>query len=96
MAQVITMPKLSDTMTVGTLVKWLKKEGDAVKFGEILAEIQTDKATMEFEAFGDGTILKIYAPADSHPDPHSFGYLDGHTDKHLSRRQRQPDVWTRS
>ncbi len=65
MAQVITMPKLSDTMTVGTLVKWLKKEGDAVKFGEILAEIQTDKATMEFEAFGDGTILKIYAPADS-------------------------------
>ncbi len=59
------MPKLSDTMTVGTLVKWLKKEGDAVKFGEILAEIQTDKATMEFEAFGDGTILKIYAPADS-------------------------------
>jgi pyruvate dehydrogenase E2 component (dihydrolipoamide acetyltransferase) len=65
MAQVITMPKLSDTMTVGTLVKWLKKEGDAVKFGDLLAEIETDKATMEFESFADGTILKFYAPAGS-------------------------------
>jgi pyruvate dehydrogenase E2 component (dihydrolipoamide acetyltransferase) len=63
MAQVITMPKLSDTMTVGTLVKWLKKEGDAVKFGDLLAEIETDKATMEFESFADGTILKLYAAA---------------------------------
>ncbi len=65
MAQVITMPKLSDTMTVGTLVKWLKKEGDVVKFGTLLAEIETDKATMEFESFGEGTILKLYAAAGS-------------------------------
>lgn len=65
MAQVITMPKLSDTMTVGTLVKWLKKEGDAVKFGDLLAEIETDKATMEFESFADGVILKLYAEAGS-------------------------------
>jgi pyruvate dehydrogenase E2 component (dihydrolipoamide acetyltransferase) len=65
MAQVISMPKLSDTMTVGTLVKWLKKEGDTVKFGDLLAEIETDKATMEFESFGDGVILKLYAPAGS-------------------------------
>jgi pyruvate dehydrogenase E2 component (dihydrolipoamide acetyltransferase) len=65
MAEVITMPKLSDTMTVGTLVKWLKKEGDAIKFGDLLAEIETDKATMEFESFGNGVILKIYAPAGS-------------------------------
>ena len=65
MAQVITMPKLSDTMTVGTLVKWLRKEGDAVKFGDLLAEIETDKATMEFESFADGTILKLYAAAGS-------------------------------
>ncbi len=65
MAQVITMPKLSDTMTVGTLVKWLKKEGDSVKFGDLLAEIETDKATMEFESFGDGVILKLYAQAGS-------------------------------
>ncbi len=59
------MPKLSDTMTVGTLVKWLKKEGDSVKFGDLLAEIETDKATMEFESFGDGVILKLYAAAGS-------------------------------
>lgn len=65
MAQVITMPKLSDTMTVGTLIKWLKKEGDAVKFGDLLAEIETDKATMEFESFVDGVILKLYAAAGS-------------------------------
>jgi pyruvate dehydrogenase E2 component (dihydrolipoamide acetyltransferase) len=65
MAQIIDMPKLSDTMTVGTLVKWLKQEGDAVKSGTMLAEIETDKATMELECFFDGTILKIYAPAGS-------------------------------
>ncbi len=65
MAQIIDMPKLSDTMTVGTLVKWLKKEGDAVKSGAMLAEVETDKATMELESFFDGTILRIYAPAGS-------------------------------
>ena len=65
MAQIIDMPKLSDTMTVGTLVKWLKQEGDAVKSGTMLAEIETDKATMELECFFDGSLLKIYAPAGS-------------------------------
>ena len=65
MAQIIDMPKLSDTMTVGTLVKWLKKEGDAVTSGSMLAEIETDKATMELECFFDGILLKIYAPAGS-------------------------------
>ena len=65
MAQIINMPKLSDTMTVGTLVKWLRKEGDAVKSGDILAEVETDKATMELESFFDGTLLKIFAPAGS-------------------------------
>ena len=63
MANIIEMPKLSDTMTVGTLVKWLKKEGDAVKSGDILAEVETDKATMELECFFDGTILNIFAAA---------------------------------
>ena len=61
MAQIIDMPKLSDTMTVGTLVKWLKKEGDVVKSGSMLAEVETDKATMELESFFDGTLLKIFA-----------------------------------
>jgi pyruvate dehydrogenase E2 component (dihydrolipoamide acetyltransferase) len=65
MADIIDMPKLSDTMTVGTLVKWLKKEGDAVKSGDILAEVETDKATMELESFYTGTLLKIYAPGGS-------------------------------
>ncbi len=55
----ITMPQLSDTMTEGTLVKWLKKEGDAVKAGEIVAEVETDKATMEMESFESGTIASI-------------------------------------
>jgi len=65
MANIIDMPKLSDTMTVGTLVKWLKQEGDAVKTGDILAEVETDKATMELESFFDGTLLKIFNPAGS-------------------------------
>ena len=65
MADIIEMPKLSDTMTVGTLVKWLKKEGDAVKSGDMLAEVETDKATMELESFFSGTLLKIFAPAGS-------------------------------
>jgi pyruvate dehydrogenase E2 component (dihydrolipoamide acetyltransferase) len=65
MANIIEMPKLSDTMTVGTLVKWLKKEGDTVKAGDMLAEVETDKATMELECFFDGTLLKIFAPGGS-------------------------------
>jgi pyruvate dehydrogenase E2 component (dihydrolipoamide acetyltransferase) len=65
MAEIINMPKLSDTMTVGTLVNWLKKEGDVVKSGMKLAEVETDKATMDLESFFDGTLLKIFAPAGS-------------------------------
>src|SRR4051812_23940384 len=57
----ITMPQLSDTMTEGTVVKWLKKEGDKVKEGEIIAEVETDKATMEWEATDSGTIAVIVA-----------------------------------
>jgi pyruvate dehydrogenase E2 component (dihydrolipoamide acetyltransferase) len=60
MAQIIQMPKLSDTMTVGTLVKWLKPEGASVRSGDILAEVETDKATMELESFFDGTLLKQF------------------------------------
>lgn len=60
MADIIEMPKLSDTMTVGTLIKWLKKEGDAVTSGDLLAEVETDKATMELECFFEGTLVKIF------------------------------------
>ena len=59
MAEVIYMPKLSDTMTEGVVAEWHKKVGDTVSNGELLAEIETDKATMEFESFYDGTLLHI-------------------------------------
>ena len=69
--EVITMPRLSDTMTDGTVATWLKQVGDAVEEGDILAEIETDKATMEFESFYEGTLLYVglqegdSAPVDS-------------------------------
>jgi pyruvate dehydrogenase E2 component (dihydrolipoamide acetyltransferase) len=56
----IEMPKLSDTMTEGTLVRWIKKVGDTVTVGDVLAEVETDKATMEMEAFDDGVLTEIY------------------------------------
>ena len=68
---VVTMPRLSDTMTDGTVASWLKKVGDEISEGDILAEIETDKATMEFESFNEGTLLYIgleegqTAPVDS-------------------------------
>ncbi|MDD5150340.1 MAG: pyruvate dehydrogenase, partial [Flavobacterium sp.] len=71
MATIITMPRLSDTMTEGTVATWLKKVGDKVSEGDMLAEIETDKATMEFESFNEGTLLYIgikegeTAPIDS-------------------------------
>ncbi|UPZ17277.1 pyruvate dehydrogenase complex dihydrolipoamide acetyltransferase [Flavobacterium humidisoli] len=71
MAIKVTMPRLSDTMTEGTVATWLKKVGDKVSEGDILAEIETDKATMEFESFNEGTLLHIgiqageTAPVDS-------------------------------
>ncbi|WP_435263536.1 pyruvate dehydrogenase complex dihydrolipoamide acetyltransferase [Tenacibaculum sp. nBUS_03] len=69
--KVVTMPRLSDTMTDGTVATWLKNVGDKIEEGDILAEIETDKATMEFESFQDGTLLHIgvqegdSAPVDS-------------------------------
>ena len=59
MAELIKMPKMSDTMTEGVLAKWHKKVGDKVKSGDVLAEIETDKATMDFESYQDGTLLYI-------------------------------------
>jgi len=71
MAEIINMPRLSDTMEEGVVAKWLKKVGDKVEEGDILAEIETDKATMEFESFSEGTLLYVgleegeTAPVDS-------------------------------
>ena len=63
MAEVIRMPKMSDTMTEGVIVSWLKKVGDDIKPGDILAEVETDKATMELENYVKGTLLHIGIPA---------------------------------
>ena len=58
----ITMPALSPTMTEGTLAKWFKNEGDPIVAGDVIAEIETDKATMELESIEDGTLGKIVVP----------------------------------
>src|SRR6266853_4632549 len=62
MAEVVRMPKMSDTMTEGVVAKWHKKVGDKVKTGELIAEIETDKATMEFESYQEGVLLYIGVP----------------------------------
>ena len=77
MATIITMPRLSDTMTEGTVATWLKKVGDTIKEGDILAEIETDKATMEFESFNSGTLLYI-------------GILEGASQSKLCKQVDQP------
>ena len=61
----ILMPALSPTMEKGNLAKWLKKEGDVIKSGDVLAEIETDKATMEVEAVDEGVLAKIMVPEGS-------------------------------
>lgn len=65
MASIIDMPKLSDTMVTGRIISWLKQEGDEVEAGTAIAEVETDKATMELEVFDEGTLLKIIAQQDS-------------------------------
>src|SRR3954454_20691313 len=59
MAEELVMPRLSDTMERGTVARWLKREGDSVAEGEVLAEIETDKATMELNSYSEGVLLKI-------------------------------------
>src|SRR3979411_1029606 len=59
MAEIVRMPKMSDTMTEGVIAKWHKKVGDTVKSGELMAEIETDKATMDYESFNTGTVLYL-------------------------------------
>src|SRR4030081_2494689 len=61
----VVMPKLSEAMESGKIIKWLKKEGDRVQGGDILAEVETDKADVEMEAFGAGVLRKILAQAGS-------------------------------
>src|SRR3990172_276688 len=65
----VVMPKLSEAMESGKVIKWIKKEGDRVEGGEIIAEIETDKADIELEAFGSGVLRKIVVPARGAPPP---------------------------
>ena len=69
MAEIVTMPRLSDTMTEGVVAKWHKQVGDTVSEGDLLAEIETDKATMEFETPEEGYLAKIIIPAGSKDVP---------------------------
>src|SRR5687768_8958732 len=62
MAKIIGLPKLSPTMEEGTLVRWVKNEGDAIDVDDLVAEVETDKATMEFRSFDKGFLLKQLAP----------------------------------
>jgi len=75
MAATIVMPAMSPTMTEGTVARWLKKEGDTVRSGDVLAEIETDKATMELEAADDGRLAKILVPAGTAPVNAPIGVL---------------------
>lgn len=77
MAEIIRMPKLSDTMECGTVLKWHKKQGDLVKAGDLLAEIETDKATMDLEAYEDGTLLHIGATEKESVPIHSVLAITG-------------------
>ena len=69
MATNILMPALSPTMEKGNLAKWLKKEGEPIKSGDVIAEIETDKATMEVEAIDDGVLAKIVVPEGTQDVP---------------------------
>ncbi len=78
MATNIEMPKLSDTMTEGTLIKWHKQVGDEIEIGDVIAEVETDKATMEMEAFDEGTITEILIQeGEKAPIGSTLAVLDG-------------------
>lgn len=90
MAKPITMPALSPSMVEGTLVKWLKKEGDEIKKGDIIAEIETDKATMDLESFDSGTLLKIILPEGSRVPVNSRIAFIGKPGEKIDETQIQP------
>ena len=86
----IQMPKLSDTMTEGTLVAWKKKKGDQVSAGEVLAEIETDKATMEWESPEDGTLTEIYVQEGGKVNVGDrIAFIGGEDENHPKKRRRK-------
>ena len=91
MAEVIKMPRLSDTMEEGVVSQWLKKVGDKVSEGDILAEIETDKATMEFESFFEGTLLHIALEEGVTAEVDSLLCIIGEEDEDISQYLTQPE-----
>ena len=91
MAEVIKMPRLSDTMEEGVVSQWLKKVGDKVSEGDILAEIETDKATMEFESFYDGTLLHIAIEEGVTADVDSLLCIIGDEGEDISQHLNQTE-----
>ena len=91
MAEVIKMPRLSDTMEEGVVSQWLKKVGDKVSEGDILAEIETDKATMEFESFFDGTLLHIALDEGVTAEVDSLLCIIGDEGEDISQYLTQPE-----
>src|SRR3954469_17802320 len=85
MAEVILMPRLSDTMTEGVIAAWHKKVGDPVKKGDLLAEIETDKATMELESYKDGTLLLVGGDKGSKLQVNDLLAIIGNTGEDISQ-----------
>ena len=92
MAEVINMPHLSDTMTEGVVAAWHKKVGDTVKSGEILADIETDKATMEFESYYDGVLLHIGVPAGKAAPVDSLAGIIGEKGEDISALLKEAEA----
>ena len=92
MAEIVYMPKLSDTMTEGVVAAWNKKVGEEVKEGEILAEIETDKATMEFESFYDGVLLHIGVETGSTAPVNSVLAVIGAKDEDIAEILKNADT----
>ena len=96
MAEIVYMPKLSDTMTEGVVAAWNKKVGEEVKEGEILAEIETDKATMEFESFYDGVLLHIGVETGSTAPVNSVLAIIGSKDEDIAEILKNADTGEKS
>jgi pyruvate dehydrogenase E2 component (dihydrolipoamide acetyltransferase) len=96
MAEKILMTALSPTMETGTIVKWLKKEGDSVQSGDLLCEVETDKATMDYESTNDGTLLKIIADEGSEVKVGEIIAITGNRDEDISEliKPQEETVYT--
>jgi len=96
MAKIIGLPKLSPTMEEGTLVAWIKKEGDEVEVDDLLAEVETDKATMEFRSFDRGVLLKILVKEGETLEPDVPVAIIGKAGEDIGARGPRPRTSGRS